>query len=86
MNPSPCAGRSFYLLSALLFITLFSFAQQPKLTVTGRVVAAETNAPLTGASITIKGTSQGTTSDAAGNFTIRVDKGQSITLVLSAMS
>jgi hypothetical protein len=78
MKISPAIGRSLLLLPMLLFAALCSTAQQPKLTVTGKVVSSETNTALSGASITIKGTQLGTTSDAAGSFSLKVDKGQSI--------
>lgn len=39
----------------------------------GRVTDAETNGPLTGATISIKGTGQGTVSDMDGNYSIHVD-------------
>lgn len=68
-------GRSLFLLTLLLFSCLAGMAQQPKLTVAGKVVAAETSQPLSGASITIKETGKGGTTDSAGNFSIRVDKG-----------
>jgi TonB-linked SusC/RagA family outer membrane protein len=78
MKISPAIGRSLFLLPMLLFAALCSTAQQPKVTVTGKVVSSETNTALSGASITIKGTQLGTTSDAAGSFTLKVDKGQTL--------
>lgn len=78
MKISPAIGRSLLLLPVMLFAALCSIAQQPKLTVTGKVSSTETNQVLSGASISVKGTQLGTTSDAAGNFTLKVDKGQTI--------
>ena len=66
------------------FLLLFSFglvnAQQPstKLKVTGKVISNETLKPLPNASIGIKGSKKGVIADSLGNFTIRVDKGQTI--------
>jgi TonB-dependent SusC/RagA subfamily outer membrane receptor len=80
MKISPAIGRRLLLLPMLFLAVFTSIAQQPKLTVTGKVVSAETNTPLSGASITIKGTNQGTTSDAAGSFSLKVDKGITLTI------
>ncbi|HRP57050.1 TonB-dependent receptor [Agriterribacter sp.] len=63
---------------ALLFFSLFTFAQQ-KITVSGTVL--ENDAPLAGVSVLIKGTATGTTTDTQGEFTLQVTKGA--TLVLS---
>ncbi|SJZ88300.1 SusC/RagA family TonB-linked outer membrane protein [Sediminibacterium ginsengisoli] len=73
-------GRSLFLLPLLLFSCLAGIAQQPKLTVAGKVISAETSLPLSGASITIKETGKGGTTDSAGNFSIKVDKGQSLVI------
>jgi TonB-dependent starch-binding outer membrane protein SusC len=64
----------------LLFIIYEAKAQQPspKLKVTGKVISTETLKPLANASVTIKGTKKGVVADSSGNFTIRVDKGQTI--------
>jgi TonB-linked SusC/RagA family outer membrane protein len=80
MKISPAIGRRLLLLPMLFLAVFTSMAQQPKLNVTGKVVSTETNTPLSGASITIKGTNQGTTSDAAGNFSLKVDKGITLTI------
>ncbi len=66
------------------FLLLFTFnavnGQQPasKLKVTGKVFTSETLKPLANASISIKGTKKGTVADSSGNFSIKVDKGQTI--------
>ena len=54
-----------------------SFAADP---IRGRIVAAD-GSPLPGVSITVKGSSRGTTTNANGEFTIEANKGE--TLVLS---
>lgn len=52
--------------------------------VTGRILAGDTNSPLPGANVTVKGTSRGTTTDADGRFTLNVpDAGG--TLVISSV-
>ena len=56
-----------------LMLSLYSFAQQ-KVTVNGTVVS-DKGAPLSGVSITVKGTTAGTTTDTAGKFAIQVNRG-----------
>ena len=68
---------SFSLL--LVFFNLISFAQQ-KITVSGTVIS-DSNIPLASVSVNVKGRSVGTTTDAAGKFTIQANKGA--TLVFS---
>lgn len=69
------------LMIAMLIFATMAFAQN--LTVKGRVTE-ENGTPLAGASITVKGTPNGTATDAAGNFSITVAKGA--TLVISAVN
>lgn len=57
------------------------FAQPGKITVTGKVLAESENAPLIGATITEKGTTNGTSSDVEGNF--RLDVSPNAVLVVS---
>jgi TonB-linked SusC/RagA family outer membrane protein len=63
---------------ALIFGTLSSFAQQ---TVTGKVTAADDGSGIPGVNILEKGTSNGTVTDADGNYQINV--GSNATLVFS---
>jgi len=63
---------------ALIFGTLTGFAQQ---TVTGKVTAADDGSGIPGVNVLEKGTSNGTVSDADGNYTINV--GANATLVFS---
>lgn len=70
----------------LLFFTLgigfshaFSFFQNP--TVTGTIIAESDNIPLLGASILEKGTSNGTSSDMDGNFTLQVSDPNAILVI-----
>ena len=64
----------------LLLFSLFAivgFAQQR--TVTGTVVSAEDGLPVIGASVHVQGTSQGTTTDLDGKFSIKVNDNASLT-------
>ena len=66
---------------AVLFASAMIFAQSTLLTVTGTVTEAGTKNLLPGVSIVEKGTTNGTTSDVNGKFSIRVERGK--TLVFS---
>ncbi len=63
--------------TALLFFSLFTFAQQ-KVTVTGTIL--ESDAPLAGVSVLVKGTATGTTTDARGKFTLQAARGATLAL------
>ena len=72
----------FYLASLLMFLMAVpSWAQQK--TVTGTVRNAEDGSPVALASVTIKGTKTGTTTNERGSFSLSVAEGQ--TLVVSAV-
>ena len=72
--------KKFSLIIAVLcMIVQFGFAQT--LTVTGVVTSKDDGQPVIGASILVKGTTNGTITDFDGNYTITADKGQ--TLVVS---
>ncbi len=58
-----------YFALVAFFIAAFAFSQG---TITGTVMDGETNSPLPGASIVVEGTSNGTSTDFDGNFTIEV--------------
>lgn len=47
-------------------------------TVSGRVTSAEDNSPIPGASVVVRGTTRGTTTDASGNFRIQATRGQTL--------
>ncbi|MCB0661582.1 MAG: TonB-dependent receptor [Saprospiraceae bacterium] len=70
--------KAFY---SLLFsaLTTFAFAQN----VTGVVLDAETGESLIGASVTVEGTSMGTTTDFNGRFTIKEVSNGDYTLVIT---
>ena len=59
----------------MVLTTLSTFGQT-----TGKVVEAETNEPLPGATIVVKGTSNGTISDFDGNFSIEAEEGSEIVI------
>ena len=69
------------LLLALLFFTSLLTAQR---TISGKVIAGDDNTGLFGATIVVKGTSVGTSSDVDGNFTLAVAADAS-TLVVSSV-
>ncbi|MFY7964907.1 MAG: TonB-dependent receptor plug domain-containing protein, partial [Chitinophagaceae bacterium] len=69
------------LIFSLLLIVCFNITNAQngnKIKVTGKVISAETSKPLGNASVTIKGTKKGTITDSLGNFSLKVDKGQTI--------
>lgn len=65
----------------LFSIVIVSTAQSQK-TVTGSVVSNEDNLPLPGASVVVKGTNNGTSTDFDGKFSLRVES-NATTLVVS---
>ena len=69
---SPTTVRSFLLIVAALLISSAAFAQQTK--VTGKVVDAQ-NEPVVGATVQVEGTTNGTATNADGQFTLSVNSG-----------
>lgn len=71
--------------AALLLVLLVSahavFAQGK--TVTGKVTDSKDGSPVANASVTIKGTNRGTTTDANGNFRIAVDNNNAVLVISS---
>jgi TonB-dependent SusC/RagA subfamily outer membrane receptor len=72
-----------------IFLLLLSFSMlhwaiaqdsKERIKVSGKVMSNETNLPLPKASVQIKGTKKGTVTDSLGNFSIKVDKGQTIAI------
>ena len=59
----------------MVFTTISSFGQT-----TGKVIEAETNEPLPGATIVVKDTKIGTNSDFDGNFSINAEAGRTIVI------
>ena len=64
--------KKFFLLTVCL--TLLGFAASAQTVVTGHVVD-ETDQPLIGATVIVPGTTQGTSTDVDGSFTLRAGKG-----------
>ncbi|WP_080241568.1 SusC/RagA family TonB-linked outer membrane protein [Spirosoma rigui] len=66
-------------LLVLLFYctTLLSTYAQDR-TITGKVLSADDNTPIPGASVVVQGTTRGTTTDAVGNFRIQASRGQTL--------
>lgn len=60
----------FLLPAVVMLFTTVAFSQS---TITGTIVDSDMNAPLPGANVVEKGTSNGTTSDFDGNFTLKTD-------------
>ena len=71
--------KRIYLAFAALLMSAFAFSQG---TLTGTVVDGELGGPLPGASVMVKGTSTGTSTDFDGNFTLDVNQ-SSGTLIIS---
>jgi len=69
--------KAIYLI-AVLFIAEALNAQSNLLTVTGKVIDADSNDPLVGASVVEKGTNRGTTTDVNGSFSITVQQGKTL--------
>lgn len=70
----------------LILISFLSFAQnQPTIRheVKGTILDGQTSAPLIGATVTIKGTTNGGTTDENGEFLLRTGQTLPFTLVIS---
>ena len=65
----------FRKLLVFCFALLFSISLFAQRTITGRVTSGNDNQPMQGVSVTIKGTTVGTTTDANGNFSISAPTG-----------
>lgn len=68
----------FSLMLMLLTSMLFSTNVWAQQEVSGTVIDAETEETLPGVNIRVKDTNRGTTTNAQGNFTIRLDSGQTV--------
>lgn len=66
------AFRNTFLTLSMLIVSLFSFAQQK---VTGKVTTKEDGSALPGVSVRIKSSGNGTQTDAKGDFSLTVSKG-----------
>lgn len=63
--------KKIYLAFAAIFVSAMAFSQG---TITGTVVDGDSGEPLPGATVMVKGTANGTTTDFDGNYSIDVDK------------
>ena len=72
-----------FLILFLIALPGFVFAQNIKLA--GKVVDAETGAPLVGASITINGSNKGTVADVEGKFFLQLEQGKQYSLKISSV-
>src|SRR5690606_26280884 len=73
---------SYLIIVMILALLQSTSAWAQEIEVRGRVTAADDNSSLPGVNVVVKGTSTGTTTDADGNYSIRVPDGSS-TLVFS---
>lgn len=69
---------SYLIVVIFLGVLHATAAWAQEIQVTGKVTAAEDNAPLPGVSVVVKGTALGTTTDTDGNYTVNVPDGNSI--------
>lgn len=68
----------FLLMSVVMLITSVAFSQS---TVKGKVMDSEMNAPLPGANVVEKGTTNGTTTDFEGNFTLTTQSTSGVVVI-----
>ncbi|MCF6404673.1 TonB-dependent receptor [Chitinophaga filiformis] len=86
MKRASLTGRSYLMVWVMIFFWAFSMPARAQnqsgseRTVTGTITSRETGNPVPGASIIIKGTKKGTTTDDKGNFTIKATPGQVISI------
>jgi len=73
-----------WLLPIFLFFPFWGFAQVKS--VTGTVADAQTNKPIVGASVSVKGTSQVTATDENGVFSIKAADNTNTTLTIAALN
>ncbi|HEX6927082.1 MAG TPA: TonB-dependent receptor [Longimicrobiaceae bacterium] len=75
------SGRSLWLAALFSALPTLSWAQTE---VSGRVIDAQTSAPLAGAQVTVQGTNVGTVTNASGDYSLTMPAGSS-TLVFSML-
>jgi TonB-dependent starch-binding outer membrane protein SusC len=81
MTPKSLLARAWTMILALLVMVQFGFAQSK--TVTGKVTDSRDGSAVANASVSVKGTSRGTTTDASGNFRINVDNNDAVLVITS---
>ncbi|HKJ43092.1 MAG TPA: SusC/RagA family TonB-linked outer membrane protein, partial [Sunxiuqinia sp.] len=59
-----------------LLVTQFTFAQE--ISLSGKITDSDTGDPIPGATVVVKGTTNGTVSDFDGNYTLKVEKGDTL--------
>jgi TonB-dependent starch-binding outer membrane protein SusC len=74
-------NRAFTFMLMLLISVQMGYAQSR--TVSGKVTDSKDGSPVPNASITVKGTDRGTSSDGAGNFRISVDGNNAVLVITS---
>jgi hypothetical protein len=78
------AGSQRWLLLLMVFLLLFNGLMAQRATVSGTVTSSEDNSAIPGVNVIIKGTSEGTTTDIDGQYTLQVS-GADATLVFSSV-
>lgn len=81
MTPKRLLARAGAFMLLLMVVAQSVFAQGK--TVTGKVTDSKDGSPVQNASITIKGTSKGTTTDQAGNFRIAIENSNAVLVISS---
>lgn len=81
MTPKSLLTRAGAFMLILMVMVQAAFAQSR--TVTGKVTDSKDGSPVPNASVTIKGTDRGTTTDAAGNFRLSVDNNNTVLVISS---
>jgi TonB-linked SusC/RagA family outer membrane protein len=74
------ASKLLWVLLSFLFIGVQSFSQTSTRKITGKIINKTTGEPVSGASISVKSTTNTTLSDIAGNFAINAKAGETIVI------
>ena len=75
-----CKSRAIRLLSVVLCLLAgMGIASAEVITVKGNVTSASDGEPLIGATVQVKGTTTGTSTDIDGNYSINAEKGATLT-------
>jgi TonB-linked SusC/RagA family outer membrane protein len=75
--------KKFYFLMAVLCLLSSSIVKAQNRTISGRVADGKNGETLIGVSVKVKGSTQGTSTDSKGNFTLSIPTGNTIVLVLN---
>lgn len=81
MTPKRLLAKAVTLMSLFLVMAHLGFAQGR--TVTGKVTDSKDGSGVPNASVSVKGTSRGTSTDASGNFRIAVDNNNAVLVITS---